>query len=210
MATDDQSDSTRSGSRWEPTPGPGDDAADEPTTRIPADDGSDRSDEAGQTSELPPAAEPYAAEPLNQPAEQTAGQPAPAARPSWRERRFLGVPVAAAVATGLVVASGLGGFALGAATTSDDLTPVGVRTRDGNGVPGLPGFPDDRDFDGDDDGQWHRFPGGPGQDQFPPDFDDDQLPPDFDGDQTPPDLDGDDGTPDDGSDGSDEDTGALT
>ena len=102
--------------------------------------------------------------------------------------------------------SGVGGFALGAITTGDDLTPVGVRVGDGDGLPGLPGD----DHDGDGDGPLNGLPGQPDRDQVPPGL----------GDLTPPDLDGDDddhgddhgddGDDDGSDDDADEDTGALT
>ena len=176
MATDDQSDPTRGGSRS------GDD---EPTTKLPPSGGTDPS----AADETPTAEQPAAADqpPRAEQPYAAADESAPAPRRSWRDRR-LGVPVAIAVAAGLVVASGLGGFALGALTTGDDLTPVGSFGRGGDDR--FPGFPGDRDGDG--DGHWRGFPDGPGQGP---------LPPDLDGDQTPPDLD---------DEGTDEDTADLS
>ena len=161
MASDDQPDPARSGSRWEPTEGPppGDD---EPTEPI-ATNGSAAASEAETTAEQRPVTE----------SAVTGSQDSPPPATPTRGRRMIGIPVASAVAAGLVVVSGLGGYALGAATTAEDLTPVS----DGRADTPFPGFPDDPDGDGfrgdfDDD--------GPDFDDDGPDFDDDG--PDFDDD----------------------------
>ena len=176
MAADDQSHPTPSGSRWEPPADGTGTPAGRPATEQP---GPDDATTAYPTS--PEAAEAAAkAEPTRTP---------------LRQRRMIGIPVASAVAAGLVVASGLGGYALGSFTAGDDLTPV---MSDGTG--GQRGqLPGDGEFDHDGDG--HGFPGGPGGYGL--------VPPDVDGDAdqgVPPDLDGDDST----DSGADEGTGATT
>jgi hypothetical protein len=88
-----------------------------------------------------------AAEPPDEsPAPQPGTDHPPAAGKPRLRARSLGVPVAAAVAAGLVVVSGLGGYALGAATSDGDLDRVSFQR---GGFP--PGGPDgwgDRDGDG--------------------------------------------------------------
>ena len=166
MAADDTSDQNRSGSRWEPEPGSTRAGSEEPTTTLASGD------------------------------TEAERAPAPAAGTSSRRRRLgLGVPVAAAVATGLVLAGGLGGFVLGAATSGDELS----RVSDG----GTGDF--HRHLDGRDGGP----PGFPGA---PPGLDGDDLPPGLDDDEDGEEgEDGDDEDPgsDDGV-GADEDTGSAT
>ena len=55
--------------------------------------------------------------------------------------RCVGVPVAAAIAAGLVAVSAAGGYALGRADHRDDLTPESFTTQHGATVPGLPPAP---------------------------------------------------------------------
>jgi hypothetical protein len=125
MAADDTSDPNRSGSHPEPDAASTPAGSEEPTTALPGTD------------------------PKPDPEPEPPAPAADTARP--RRRRTIGVPVAAAVATGLVIASGLGGFALGAATSDDHLS----RVSDGRGTGDLPPFLDGRD------GRGHQFPGAP-------------------------------------------------
>lgn len=152
MAADDQSHPTPSGSRREPPADGSGTPADRPATEQPGPD------------------DPTTAYPTADPGPDAQEVPAQAepTRTPLRERRMIGIPVASAVAAGLVVASGLGGYALGSFTSGDDLTPV---MSDGNG--GQRGqLPGDGDFDHDGDG--HGFPGGPGgYGMVPPDLDGD-------------------------------------
>ena len=108
MAADDQSHPTPSGSRWEPPADGTGTPADRPAAEQP---GPDDATTAYPTAAAAPDAPEAAAQ-----AEPT--------RTPLRERRMIGIPVASAVAAGLVVASGLGGYALGAFTSGDDLTPM--------------------------------------------------------------------------------------
>jgi hypothetical protein len=165
MAADDRPDPNRSGSRWEPDPASPPAGSEEPTTAPPGTGSPRTPDPAPQDPAAPPAPDAQAAAP--------------------RRRRTIGIPVAAGVATGLVVASGLGGFALGVAT-SDDVMQVS----DGRGTGGVPPFFDGRD------GHGHEFPG------TPPDLDGDEL----------SDLDDDGSGADQGSDGSgaDQESGGTT
>jgi hypothetical protein len=173
---DDKSNPERSGSRWEP-------GADDETQRI-ADDRP-----AGE-----PAA-PTAEQPVTPPATIPAYAAAPAAEKKRLRARSVGFPAAAAIATGLVVVSGVGGYALGAATSGNDLDRVSFQR--GGFPPGGPGGWGDRDGDG------HGVLPGP-----PPGADD-QMPgfPDQDGDGSGSD-DGSGG--DDGSDGGTQDSGTTT
>ncbi len=101
------------------------------------------------------------------PTETVPAADSPAARTRLRDRKTtLGAPAAAAVAAGLVVVSGFGGFALGS-VTGDDLTPLSGNTgrtfpgdhrgdgdgaRDGDGDFGGRGMlPPDQGSDGDTD-----------------------------------------------------------
>lgn len=187
MATDDQPQPTPSGSRGEPAADGGGTPADPPAAEQPGpDDPTTSYPTAGPAPETPEAPDgPAQAEPTRIP---------------LRERRMIGIPVASAVAAGLVVASGLGGYALGSFSSGDGLAPM---MSDGTG--GQRGrLPGDGDFDHDGDG--HGFRGGPGG---PGGYG--MAPPGLDGgadQRVPPDLDGD---TDGGADGSaDEGTGATT
>ena len=125
------------------------------------------------------------------PSETSAVQPtaaeAPAAvpprRPTWLTRARAGVAGGAAA---VLLAGGLGGFAIGRATAGPGDGDVSRQ----QGVP--TGF--DRDGDGFREGDGHGFPGGPRGPQLG------QLP---DGSQVPGVPGQDDGTQDDGTDGSD-------
>lgn len=139
MATDDQqSDPTSTDSRGEP--GRDESTAEQPTETVPAPDAGDRPT----------------------PEHSAPGSPN---RTRWRERRTtLGVPAAAAVAAGLVVVSGLGGYALGNAT-GEDLTPVSGNTGRMQGFPdrdgdrrGFPGGDHSRDGHGDEDSGYRGVP----------------------------------------------------
>jgi hypothetical protein len=170
---DDKPNPEHSGSRWEP-------GADDETQRI-ADDrpAEERAAAAAEQPVTPPATPAYAA------------SAAPSTEKKRLRARSVGFPVAAAIATGLVVVSGVGGYALGAATTGNDLDRVSFQR---GGFPqGGPGGWGDRDDDGDGHG---FFPG-------PPPGADDQMP-GF------PDQDGDGSGSDDGSDGGTEDSGTTT
>lgn len=180
MAADDQSHPTPSGSRWEPPADGTGTPADQPAAAQPGPDDA--------TTAYPTA-------PATATAPEAAAQSEPSRTP-LRERRMIGIPVASAVAAGLVVASGLGGYALGSFASGDDLTPV--VSDDASSQHGQ--LPGDGSFDHDGDG--HGFPVGPGV-----------LPPGFDGDAdqgVPPDLDGDDSTGGGTDDGADEGAGATT
>lgn len=180
MAADDQSHPTPSGSRWEPPADGTGTPSDRPAAEQPGTDDA--------TTAYPSAA--------TAPEDEAQAQPT---RTPLRERRMIGVPVASTVAAGLVVASALGGYALGSFTSGDDLTPV---MSDGTGGQRAQ-LPGDGDFDHGGDG--HGFNGGPGgYGAVPPDFDDDACQ------GVPPDLGGDDSSDDGAESGADEGTGATT
>jgi hypothetical protein len=177
---DDKNNPEHSGSRWEP-------GADDETRRI-ADD-RPAEEPAAQTAEQPVA-------PPDTPA--YAASAAPATEKKRLRARSVGFPAAAAIAAGLVVVSGVGGYALGAATSGNDLDRVSFQR---GGFPqGGPGGWGDRDDDGGNGDGHGVFPG-------PPPGTDDQMPgfPDEDGDGS------DDGSGGlDGSDGGTQDSGTTT
>lgn len=170
---DEKNNPEHSGSRWEPNP-------DDETQRIPAD--------SPPAEQRPTAEQPAAAPP---PAPAYAAPTAPDAEKKRLRARSVGFPAAAAIASGLVVVSGIGGYALGAATSGNDMNPVSFQR---GGFPqGGPGGWGDHDDDGNGFGRGQGGFNGqmPGQ---PPGTDDDM--PGFPGQQggTAPD----DGSSDDG------------
>jgi hypothetical protein len=92
--------------------------------------------------------------------------PAGQARPRRLPRRLLGRSAVATAGVGLVLAGGLGGFAIGHAAAGGDVTDNRTVTdADQNGVPDDgPGGRPDVDRDGD-----HRSPDGTAPDGTPPD-----------------------------------------
>ncbi len=123
----DEQDTPRSGSRWEPTPAAGGDAATGP---------------AGAPGPSHPAPSDQTV-PLAAPGEATSGSYAAAyAEPTWQpaagetpRRAVPGRGALAGAAAGLVLVSGLGGFALGHVTAGNS-DRVGLV---GNQFPGQPG-----------------------------------------------------------------------
>jgi hypothetical protein len=98
-----------------------------------------------------------AAEPDPSPAPRPGTDLPPAPEKPRLRARSVGVPVAAALAAGLVVVSGLGGYALGATTSGGDLDRVSFQR---GGFP--PGGPDGwGDRDGDGYGHGRGLPPGP-------------------------------------------------
>jgi hypothetical protein len=185
---DEKNTPEHSGSRWEP-------GADDDTRQIAA--GTDQPPArptAEPTADQPPAAQPAPGPAYATPPSEAA--PPAAGKPRLRARS-IGYPVAAAIAAGLVVVSGVGGYALGAATAGDDLDRVSFQR--GGLPPGGPGGWGDRDDDGDGRGFMPGPP--PGADGPMPGF------PDQDGDG-PDGLDDSDGS--DGSDGGTQDSGTTT